>query len=284
MTFGAAREVGRAQSLRRYPVKSMAGEELDEALVTDGGFFGDRAYAVIDRTNGKVASAKHPKKWAGLIELAAAYLEAPRPQAPIPPVRITPPKGPDIVSGEGDPDAALSALLGRPVSLTAERPDSVSLERLDPLEAEETILDIGDFMMEGRFSDYAALHIVTTSSLARLAELRPESRFDARRFRPNLVVDTTGHPTDFIENDWVGRTLTIGEEVSLRITDPTPRCSIPTLAQSDLAKDPSVLRTVVAHNRIAVPLLEGSLLPCVGVYAFVIRGGTLRRGDPVRVE
>lgn len=284
MTFKAPQEVGTARSLLRYPVKSMAGEELDAALVTDGGILGDRAYAVIDRSNGKVASAKHPKKWAGLIQLAAAFLKEPQPQAPPPAVRITRPGGRDIVSGKGDSDAALSELLGRPVSLTAERPESISLERLDPLEAEETILDIGDLMMQGRFSDHAAFHIVTSSSLARLAELRPESRFDVRRFRPNLVVDTTGGPQGFVENDWVGRTLAIGDEVRLRVTDPTPRCAIPTLAQKDLAKDPSVLRTILAHNRVAVPLLEGSLLPCVGVYAFVIRGGRLRRGDPVRVE
>ena len=71
--------------------------------------------------------------------------------------------------------------------------------------------------------------------------------------------------------------------VRLRISDPAPRCSVPTLAQEGLRKDPHVLRTIVEHNRVAVPALEGELLPCAGVYAFVIRGGTVKKGDAVRV-
>jgi uncharacterized protein YcbX len=158
------------------------------------------------------------------------------------------------------------------------------LERLDPLAEEETIVDIGELMMAGRFSDYAALHLITTATMARLAELRPESKFNARRFRPNVTIATPEGETGFVENDWVGREVAIGDEVRLRISDPTPRCSIPTIAQGDLAKDPQVLRTIVEHNRLPVPLLEGETLPCAGVYGFVIRSGTVKRGDTVRVE
>ena len=125
---------------------------------------------------------------------------------------------------------------------------------------------------------------MTTASLARLTELAPDIQFDARRFRPNLVIETAGDQSGFVENDWVGRTLAIGDDVRLRVRDPTPRCSIPTLAQKGLAKEPRVLRTIVEHNRLAVPLLDGEVLPCVGIYAFVERGGTVRTGDPVRVE
>jgi uncharacterized protein YcbX len=142
------------------------------------------------------------------------------------------------VSDAGDVDARLSGAAGRPVTLTTARPENISLERLDPLQAEETILDIGDLMMEGRFSDYAALHLLTTATLARLSELRPESQFDARRFRPNLVVETAEDQSGFIENDWVGRTVAIGDDVRLRVSDPTPRCSIPTLAQTGLPSCP----------------------------------------------
>ena len=159
----------------------------------------------------------------------------------------------------------------------------MSLERLDPLADEETIVDIGELMMAGRFSDYAALHLITTATMAHLAALRPESTFTARRFRPNVTIATPEGEAGFVENDWVGRELAIGADVRLRISDPTPRCSIPTLAQEDLAKDPQVLRTIVAHNRLPVPLLDGESLPCAGVYAFVIRGGTVKRGDAVRV-
>ena len=108
-------------------------------------------------------------------------------------------------------------------------------------------------MMAGRFSDYAALHLITTATMARLAELRPESKFNARRFRPNVTIATPEGETGFVENDWVGRELAIGDEVRLRISDPTPRCSVPTLAQESLEKDPQVLRTLVEHNTLPVP-------------------------------
>jgi uncharacterized protein YcbX len=284
MSTQSTKDIGAVKTLWRYAVKSMNGEDLDEASIAEGGILGDRAYAVIDQSNGKVASAKYPKKWSKLIELSARFVQPPRADAAPPPVRITWPTGEEVVSDAGDVNALISEAVGRPVTLTTARPENISLERLDPLEAEETILDIGELMMEGRFSDYAALHLLTTATLARLSELRPESQFDAKRFRPNLVVETAGDQSGFIENDWVGRTVAIGDDVRLRVSDPTPRCSIPTLAQTGLPKDPKVLRTIVEHNRLAVPLLEGEMLPCAGVYAFVVQGGTVRRGDPVRVE
>ena len=275
-------EGGTVKALWRYPVKSMAGTKLDEALITEGGILGDRGYAVIDKTSGRVGSAKTPRKWAVLMALAAEFVEPPQPGAPPPPVRIVWPDGTAVSSD--DADARLSNTLGRPVTLTTERPEAPSLERLDPLAADETIVDIGELMMAGRFSDYAALHLITTATMARLAELRPETKFNARRFRSNVTIATPEGQTGFVENDWVGRELAIGDEVLLRISDPTPRCSVPTLAQRELCeKDPQVLRTLVEHNTLPVPVLDGEPLPCAGVYAFVVRGGTVKRGDPVRV-
>ena len=277
------REGGTVKALWRYPVKSMAGTKIDEAPVTEGGILGDRAYAVIDRASGRVGSAKTPRKWAGLMALAADFVAPPAAGAPPPPVRIVWPDGTSLASDDGDVDARLSETLGRPVTLTTERPEAPSLERLDPLAEDETIVDIGELMMAGRFSDYAALHLMTTATLARLAELRPESTFNARRFRPNVTIAPPEGEGGFVENEWVGRELAIGDEVRLRITDPTPRCSVPTLAQRELDRDPKLLRTIVEHNTLPVPVLDGEALPCAGVYAFVLRGGTLKRGDAVRV-
>ena len=275
---------GAVRSLWRYAVKSMKGEELDEALVADGGMLGDRAYAVIDRSNGKVASAKFPRKWGKLLELSACLAESPQANAPVPPVRITWPDGIDIPSNDEQANALLSESLGRPVTLTASRPESPSVERLDPFESDESLLDIGAFMMKGRFTDYAALHLLTTATLARLSELYPEARFDARRFRPNVLVETSADQNGFVENDWIGRVVAIGDEVRLQVTDPTPRCSIPTLAHGELPKDPRVLRAIAEHNPLPFSALDGQIMPCAGVYAFVVQGGTVRSGDAVRIE
>ena len=75
-----------------------------------------------------------------------------------------------------------------------------------------------------------------------------------------------------MENSWIGQTVAIGEEVRLRITEPCPRCVMTTLAQGDLPKDPGILRTAAQHNQANV-----------GVYAEVVRSGSIRRGDTVTV-
>jgi len=262
----------------------MGGEELDEARVTESGILHDRAYAVIDRSNGKVASAKLPRKWGRLVQCTASLVDATGPDGHAPQVNLRLPDG-TVVTGD-DPDlrARLSDALGRPVDLASSRPESPVVDRLDPFETNETIVDIGALMMAGRFSDYAAIHILTTATLDRLGELYPEGRFDVRRFRPNVVVETGPGESAFVENDWVGRTILLGDDVRLRISDPSPRCAIPTLAQGDLPEDPGILRTIADHNRVGIPILEGAILPSAGVYAFVVQGGTLRRGDVVRVE
>ena len=276
--------IGAVGALWRYPVKSMGGENLHEALVVSGGIIGDRAYALIDPTNGKVASAKHPRKWEKLLELSASYVESPDSSAPTPPVRISLSNGTATGSDQSGCDASLSEELDRAVILTTARPESISLERVDPLLGEESILDTGGLMMEGRFSDYAAIHLLTTATLAQLSVLDPESRFDVKRFRPNILVESAEDEAGFVENAWVGRTIAIGDQVRLRVTDPTPRCSIPTLGQGDLNKDPRILRTIATHNTVAVPAVDGERFPCAGAYAFVIQGGTVRTSDTLRIE
>ena len=81
-------EMGIVASLWRYPVKSMMGEELQNAQVTDHGLIGDRAYALIDGVDGKVATAKNPGKWPMLFACRATFLESPRGDGYPLPVRI----------------------------------------------------------------------------------------------------------------------------------------------------------------------------------------------------
>jgi len=69
--------VGTVRALWRFPVKSMLGEQLDAAELTEGGIVGDRAYAIRDRETGKVASAKHSKRWPNLLACRAAFIEPP---------------------------------------------------------------------------------------------------------------------------------------------------------------------------------------------------------------
>src|ERR671913_2238443 len=82
-------QVGSVVALWRYPVKSMMGEELNASEVTPRGLLGDRAYALVDSLDGKVASAKNPRKWPQLFDCRAVFVDEPRPGAPMPPVRLT---------------------------------------------------------------------------------------------------------------------------------------------------------------------------------------------------
>jgi uncharacterized protein len=274
MSDASLRDSGTVVSLRRYPVKSMMGEEVGASFVTESGLLGDRAYAAIDSSTGKVASAKNPTKWARLFDFSAALLEAPRPGQKIPAARITLPDGSAVNSDQRDVEQILSKALSREVRLGTTAPRRPSLEEYWPdmegLAHRETVTE--EAMPEGTFFDCAVIHLLTTATIDRLRDLYPQGRFEARRFRPNIVVQAGAGEKSFIENDWIGRVIAIGQEVRLRVTGPCPRCVMTTLPQADLPKDPGILRAAAQHNQAHV-----------GVYASVVSGGTVRRGDPVRM-
>ncbi len=268
--------VGSIVSLWRYPVKSMMGEELNAAEVTKGGLLGDRAYALVDSSDGKVASAKNPRKWPTLFDFRAVLAGAPRPGAKVPPVRITLPEGTIVNSEEPDVHQTISKVLKREVTLSAlsARPAATAEEYwpdIEGLEHRDAVTDFG--LPEGTFFDCAFVHLLTTATLDCLRVLYPQGRFEVRRFRPNIVVETANGEKEFVENAWVGRTLAIGDAVRLSITGPCGRCVMTTLPQGDLPKDAGILRAAAQHNKANV-----------GVYASVLQGGKVRRGDFVRLE
>jgi uncharacterized protein YcbX len=279
---------GSVQSVLRYPVKSMMGEELTAADVREGGLIGDRAYALIDNTTGKIASAKNPRKWARLFDCHASFVEPPRKDHPIPPVWIMLPDGSNITSDQPNANAVLSHFLEREVTLAKMAPDSPALEEywpdIDGLAHRETVTEesIALSSPKGSFFDYAVAHVITTNTLNRLRELYPQGRFEARRFRPNIIVAVGKGEADFVENSWVGLSVEIGETLLL-VTNPCPRCVMTTLPQADLPQDHGILRTAAQHNKPYVPAL-GSAMPSVGVYANVLRSGTVRRGDDLRIQ
>jgi len=280
---------GAVVALWRYPVKSMLGEELNAAEVTERGLLGDRVFALMDRSTGKVASAKHLGKWSRFFECRAAFFESPQASGTLPPVRITLPDGSMASSAQSDIDQILTRVLGREVTLLRTAPKAPRFEEYWPdingLPHRETVTDeaLALSAPEGTFFDAAVVHLLTTATIDRLRELYPSGRFEVRRFRPNLVVQPASDQKDFVENAWIGRTVAIGDAVRLNIIDPCPRCVMTTLAQADLPKDPGILRTVVQHSQ--AKNAAGDMAPgVVGVYASVLQGGTVRRGDTARLE
>ena len=275
MSNAAQIELGSVAALWRYPVKSMMGEELNATEVTDRGLLGDRAYAVVDNSDGRAATAKNPRKWPRLFDFRATFVEPVHPAAKVPPVRIVLPEGTTVTSDQADLNQILSKALNRGVTFRAAQRGAVNAEEYWPdmegLDHRDTVTDFT--LPEGTFFDGAMVHLLTTATLDRLRELYPQGRFEVRRFRPNIVLQLVSGERGFAENAWVGHTLAIGTAVRLNITGPCGRCVMTTLAQGDLPVDPGILRTAAQHNQVNV-----------GVYAAVVRGGTIRRGDPVRLE
>src|SRR4030081_3723568 len=117
MSNAGQNELGSVVSLWRYPVKSMMGEELNATEVTDRGLLGDRAYALVDSSDGKVASAKNPRKWPRLFEYRAAFVDPPRRDAGIRAVRVTLPDGTVVTSDQADVSEVLPIDLPRGMML-----------------------------------------------------------------------------------------------------------------------------------------------------------------------
>jgi uncharacterized protein YcbX len=251
----------------------MMGEALNAADVTERELFGDRSYALRDTETGKVVSAKNPRKWPNLFRYRAAYTSPPAAGSDVPPVRVMLPDGGFAVSSTPDFAPTLSATLGRPVTLLATPPKDAQLEEywpdMEELANRDVVTDEG--MPPGTFFDLAVLHVLTTGTLDQLCELNPRSRFEPRRFRPNLIIDTGGLK-GFVENDWIGKVIAIGSQVRIQVTGPCPRCVMTTLSQADLPKDPGILKTAAQHNEVRV-----------GVYASVVQTGTIRIGDTLTV-
>jgi uncharacterized protein YcbX len=175
------------------------------------------------------------------------------------------------------------------VTLTGTPPPGATLDRADP---EQVLRDgieapvhveaghLGDAAPAGTFFDFAPLHLLTTSTLDRIAELSPRGTVELDRYRPNMVIRTM--VSGFTENDWAGRELSVGCDLALRVVARTPRCAIPTLEHGALPRDVAALRVPAARNRVS-PLDGLGPQPCAGVYAQVLRPGRIRVGDVVRL-
>ena len=228
--------VAAVTELWRYPVKSLLGEQLQAVQVEQRGFVGDRLYAVCDR-DGKLGSGKTTERFRrldGLFELRARSGE----EHPL----VTLPDGRELAAGDRELDAYLSERYS----------DELRVLRENAVP----------------YHDAAPLHLLTTSSLRWLANTLPGSQIDRRRFRPNILIAAAG--AELVEDAWVGRRFALGSAV-IRVVKRTERCVMTTNAQSELAKDPNVLRAVTELNDA-----------CLGILASVEQAGVVRVGDSLR--
>ncbi|GGC61594.1 MOSC domain-containing protein [Chelatococcus reniformis] len=276
-------QAGQVSTLRRYPVKSLLGEDVPSADLTSAGMAGDRAFAFIDVETGKVASAKRPKLWRDMLAFQAATGADGT-------VGVRFPDGRWLSITEGELDAAMSRALGRAVRLAERATAGLALDRAVP----EDVLAVGEDGQaasielvlaqgspEGGFFDFAPYHVMTRASLAAIDAACPHDAIVADRYRPNIVLDMD--VPAFAENDWVGAELAVGADVMLKVIAPTPRCAVPMLAHGAYARAPGAVSAVAARNSIPLELLGPGNVPCLGAYAVLTKPGRVSMDDPVRV-
>ena len=231
--------VGEVSVLTRHPVKSMLGEVLDHVEVAERGLVGDRSWAAYT-PDGGIGSGKTTRRFRrvdGLLQCRAVLDEQPEPWLVLPP-------GTGHRAGTAATDEALSGFLGRPVQLRRES--------------------------DVPHHDEAPVHLLTTGSVAELGRQlgRP---VDARRFRANILIETAT-PPGFVEDDWVGRELAIGDTVVLALGAGMPRCVMVDAPRPDVGPQPPVLKVVAEVHALRL-----------GLQASVRRPGTVRSEDVARL-
>lgn len=240
----------------RYPVKAMLGELLETVDVTRGGLEGDRRWVVSDAASGEQIASKRGPTDVRLRACRAQIDADGRLVVTLPDAGIT--------IGAAAVADALSDLLERHVVL-AEHAGG------------------GDrYMRTGGHHDFAPVHLLTTSALARMQAVAPASDWDVRRFRPNVVIDDDGAALGTsIDSTLLGAGLRGPSGVSVTVGLPTPRCVVTTRAQEELPADAALLRAIAGTNRWDLGPLGRPA--CLGVYAEVERVGRLAIGDRLQL-
>ena len=240
------RKIGRVREVWRYPVSSLGGEALTAISVSPEGIEGDRRFALFDPETGLAAAPEKETRWR-----PALFITASQPATGLPVLRFA--DGAEHALDDGALPDRLAEHFGFPVAIG--------------------LMGSGDYrfpVVSNRYKP-APLHLVTTASVSALADVSGLSPIDPRRFRPSVLIETEDDP-GFMENDWVGHTVRIGE-AEIHVTEASRRCGMTLVAQPGLAEEPDVLRGIMRHNKRNL-----------GVYATPTEGVTISVGDAVYAE
>lgn len=240
------RKIGRVRDVWRYPVSSLGGEPLASITVTPEGIEGDRRFALFDPETGLAAAPEKETRWR-----PALFITASQPPSGLPVLRFA--DGAEHALDDSALPDRLAEHFGFPVAIG--------------------LVGSGDYrfpVVSNRYAP-APLHLVTTASVSALGAVTDLPPIDARRFRPSVLIETEDDE-GFIENDWVGHIVRIGE-AEIRVTEASRRCGMTLVAQPGMAEEPDVLRGIMRHNKRNL-----------GVYAAPAAPITLSVGDPVYAE
>jgi uncharacterized protein len=238
--------IGTVHSIHRYPVKSMAGEDLEEARVTSTGLAGDRVYAFVEtenRTSFPWMTARHGHDW---IRFRPRFLDPPPSMDQSPPpeqfaAEVVTPEGARFRADAPEFAQYLEKRFGRSLRL---------------------------HFSESSVTDAHPVSIFGLSTIRGLSE-EAGKELDPRRFRSNFYARWNDDGA-FFEDTLIGRELRIGDAVSVMALKKDVRCVMITLDPDDGSPFPTLLECVARNHG-----------GCAGIYATVLGEGIVRRDDPI---
>jgi uncharacterized protein YcbX len=281
-------KVGTIKEIWRYPVKGMAGEQMEQCAITASGLEGDRVWALRDVARQEIQSCKFRP------ELLTCTASSRRQQAGHH-VDISFPDGTIMGSDDAAIHQKLSGLVGHTSTIEVLQPiseldfyrrhkrdDHTWLEELKATFTREPGEPLPDFTqlpqeardfvtVPGTFFLVTPFHIITSATLRHMKKLLPQADWDVRRFRPNIVIDTYSGDEGLVEQDWIGKQMTIAD-AQIDCTATAPRCGAVTREQNGLNFDQSMLRTIVKDA-------DQNL----GIYGSIRHPGVLRVGDAIYI-
>jgi len=256
--------VGKVESLWRYPVKSMRGEELDEMFVGYAGVYGDRLFAFASSANANGFPFFTCRDQRQLIRYRARFRN---PEKAARPVNLS-----DAEKHNATPLYAAP----NDMMVDIETPDGKTFAINDPAVIDNLRENIDEkhqltlLRSDKAMTDCRPLSIFAVQSAKTLGEETGMS-VDKRRFRANVYLDLNSS-WGFAEDAFVGKTLRIGSKVVVSILERDPRCMMITLDPDTAEKSPAILKAVAqAHEGMA------------GVYGAVLAEGMIHKGDSVEL-
>lgn len=236
--------IGHIKEIVRYPVKSFHGESVQKSKVMDYGLYGDRSHAFLDESRpGKYLTIT---QFPGLVRYQATF-SGEEDSSKFPPLTVTTPDGRKMDWRDKELLKEIEKHSNRKIEPIQYSPSHVPLGAIE----EEHIL------------------LVTDASLHKLKELWGNEKLDFQRFRPNLVISLI-EDEPFIEENWFGKTIMIGNEVGIKINRHCERCMIITVDPESGERDASLHKTVISERN-----------NYFGVYASVVNTGEIKVGDEV---
>ena len=256
--------IGKVDSLWRYPVKSMRGEELDEAFAGYSGIYGDRLFAFRSSANDKGFPYLTARQQRRLLQYRPRFRYPDKAARPI-----------NLIEAESKNANPLLANLAELV-VDVETPARKTLAIDDPALIEMLRADIDQkhqitlMQSQRAMTDCRPVSIFSLQSAQQLAE-ETGAPVDKRRFRANVYVDLTA-AKGFAENELVGRSVRIGPKAVITVLERDARCMMITLDPDTGEQTPALLKRVAqAHDGMA------------GVYGAVLVEGMVHKGDPIEV-